>query len=83
MILPRKRYGIATFQNNKFLVESLGVAQQEKFEGGLFELLETLDIKEFEILMFVKKKPDQKLYLPRHGIEFKSPSPGQNARPYH
>jgi len=44
----------ASYQNHKILVESLGLPST-KIRRGLFELLETLDIKEFEVLMFAKE----------------------------
>jgi len=44
----------APYQNHKILVESLGLPST-KIRRGLFELLETLDIKEFEVLMFAKE----------------------------
>lgn len=44
----------ASYQNHKVLVESLGLPGT-KIRRGLFELLETLDIKEFEVLMFAKE----------------------------
>jgi HEAT repeat protein len=50
----KQKIRTAQFQNNNLLVESLGVPST-RIRRGLFELLETLDIKEFEILMFVKK----------------------------
>lgn len=50
----KEKIRTAEFQNNKLLVESLGMPST-RIRRGLFELLETLDIKEFEILMFAKK----------------------------
>ena len=44
----------APYQNHKVLVESLGLPST-KVRRGLFELLETLDIKEFDVLMFAKE----------------------------
>lgn len=44
----------APYQSHKVLVESLGLPST-KIRRGLFELLETLDIKEFEVLMFAKE----------------------------
>ena len=44
----------APHQDHKALVESLGLPSK-KIRRGLFELLETLDIKEFEVLMFAKE----------------------------
>jgi len=44
----------APYQNHKILVESLGLPSS-KIRRGLFELLETLDIKEFEVLMFARE----------------------------
>ncbi len=43
------------YRNNKLLVESLGLPGS-KIRRGVFELLESMDIKEFEILMFAKKQ---------------------------
>ncbi|MEE4363365.1 MAG: Npt1/Npt2 family nucleotide transporter [Desulfotignum sp.] len=45
----------AEFQNNSLLVESLGLPST-RIRRGLFRLLETLDIKEFDVLMFAKKQ---------------------------
>lgn len=50
----KEKIRTAAFQNNKLLVESLGMPST-RIRRGVFELLETLDIKEFEILMFAKK----------------------------
>ncbi len=50
----KEKIRTAEFQNNKLLVESLGMPST-RIRRGLFELLETLDIKEFEILMFAKE----------------------------
>ncbi|MCP3944810.1 MAG: cyclic nucleotide-binding domain-containing protein [Desulfobacteraceae bacterium] len=44
----------ANYQNNRVLIESLGMPSG-RIRRGLFKLLETLDIKEFEILMFTKE----------------------------
>ncbi|MFH2059803.1 MAG: Npt1/Npt2 family nucleotide transporter [Pseudomonadota bacterium] len=41
------------YQNNKLVVESLGLPSS-RIRRGLFELLETLDIREFDVLMFAK-----------------------------
>jgi len=49
-----EKIGIANYQNHKLLVESLGLPSK-KIRRGLFNLLETLDIKEFEVFMFVKE----------------------------
>ena len=45
----------AAFQNNSLLVESLGLPST-RIRRGLFTLLETLDIKEFDVLVFAKKQ---------------------------
>jgi hypothetical protein len=52
--LAKKKIQEAPYQNHKLLVESLGLPSK-KVRKGLFELLETLDIKEFEVLMFAKE----------------------------
>jgi len=44
----------ADYHNNLLLVESLGLPST-RIRRGLFNLLETLDIKEFDVLMFAKK----------------------------
>lgn len=44
----------AEYQNNKLLVESLGLPSS-RIRRGLFELLGTLDIREFDVLMFAKE----------------------------
>ncbi len=44
----------AEYQNNRVLIESLGLPSS-RIRKKLFELLETLDIKEFDILMFARK----------------------------
>lgn len=41
------------YQNHRVLVESLGLPST-KIRRGLFKLLETLDIKEFDVLMFAR-----------------------------
>ncbi|MCK5542765.1 MAG: cyclic nucleotide-binding domain-containing protein [Desulfobacterales bacterium] len=46
------------FQNNKMLIESLGLPST-RIRRGLFELLETLDIKDFDVFMFAKKSLDK------------------------
>jgi len=50
----KEKIRVAPYQNHKVLVESLGIPNT-KIRRGLFELLETLDIKEFEVLMFAKE----------------------------
>ncbi len=50
----KEKIRTAAYQNNKLLVESLGMPSN-RIRRGLFELLETLDIKKFEIVMFAKK----------------------------
>ncbi len=45
----------ASYQNNKLVVESLGLPSS-RIRKGLFELLETLDIREFDVLMFAKDR---------------------------
>ena len=52
--LAKEKIREAPYQNHKVLVESLGLPST-KIRRGLFELLETLDIKEFEVLMFAKE----------------------------
>ena len=52
--LAKEKIREAPYQNHKVLVESLGLPST-KIKRGLFELLETLDIKEFEVLMFAKE----------------------------
>jgi len=42
------------YQNNKLLVKSLGLPSS-RVRKGLFELLGTLDIREFDVLMFAKE----------------------------
>ncbi len=44
----------ADYQNNLLLVESLALPST-RIRRGLFKLLETLDIKEFDVLLFAKK----------------------------
>ena len=46
------------YQNNKIMVESLGIPGT-RIRRGLFELLETLDIKELDVFMFAKKNLDK------------------------
>ena len=50
----KEKIETSEFQNNKLLVESLGMPST-RIRRGLFQLLEHLDIKEFEILMFAKE----------------------------
>ncbi|MCG8620281.1 MAG: cyclic nucleotide-binding domain-containing protein, partial [Desulfobacterales bacterium] len=45
----------AEYRNNKLLVESLGIPSA-KIRRGIFNLLEHMDIKEFDILMFAKNQ---------------------------
>ena len=52
--LAKEKIREAPYQNHKVLVESLGLPST-KVRRGLFELLENLDIKEFEVLMFAKE----------------------------
>ena len=52
--LAKEKIREAPYQNHKVLVESLGLPST-KTRRGLFELLETLDIKEFDVLMFAKQ----------------------------
>ena len=51
----REKIIAAEFRNNKLLVESLGLPSS-KTRRGLFELLESMDVKEFDILMFAKEQ---------------------------
>jgi ATP/ADP translocase/HEAT repeat protein len=44
----------AAYQDNSLLVESLGLPST-RIRRGLFTLLETLDIKEFDVLIFAQK----------------------------
>lgn len=44
----------ADYQNPRLLVESLGLPST-RIRKGLFNLLDTLDIKEFDVLIFAKK----------------------------
>ena len=46
------------YHNNRILVESLGLPGT-RIRRGLFELLESLDIKELDIFMFAKKNLDK------------------------
>ncbi|MCP4722763.1 MAG: cyclic nucleotide-binding domain-containing protein [Desulfobacteraceae bacterium] len=50
----KEKIRTANYQNHKLLVEFLGMPGT-RIRRGLFELLETLDIKEFGILMFAKE----------------------------
>ncbi len=50
----REKIRQAAYQNPKILVESLGLPST-RIRRGVFELLETLDIREFEVLMFAKE----------------------------
>jgi hypothetical protein len=52
--LAKEKILEAPYQNHKVLVESLGLPNS-KVRRGLFDLLETLDIKEFDVLMFAKE----------------------------
>ena len=51
----REKIIAAEFRNNKLLVESLGLPSS-KIRRGIFKLLESMDIKEFDILMFAKEQ---------------------------
>jgi len=46
------------YRNNKILVESLGIPGT-RIRRGIFELLETLDIKELDVFMFARKNLDK------------------------
>ena len=46
------------YHDNRVLVESLGIPGTRS-RRGLFELLETLDIKELDVFMFAKKNLDK------------------------
>jgi hypothetical protein len=52
--LAKDKIREAPYQDHKLLVESLGLPGK-KIRRGLFELLEALDIKEFEVLLFAKE----------------------------
>jgi ATP/ADP translocase len=50
----KEKIRTADHQNPRLLVESLGLPST-RIRKGLFNLLDTLDIKEFDVLMFAKK----------------------------
>ncbi|MEX1313019.1 MAG: Npt1/Npt2 family nucleotide transporter, partial [Desulfotignum sp.] len=50
----KEKIRTAGYQNPRLLVESLG-RPSTRIRRGLFDLLDTLDIKEFDVLMFAKK----------------------------
>jgi hypothetical protein len=50
----KEKIRTADYQNPRLLVESLGLPST-RIRRGLFDLLDTLDIKEFDVLMFAKK----------------------------
>jgi hypothetical protein len=50
----KEKIKTSEFQNNKLLVKSLGTPDN-RTRRGVFELLETLDIKEFDIFMFARE----------------------------
>ncbi len=50
----KEKIRTADFQNPRLLVESLGLPST-RIRKGLFNLLDTLDIKEFDVLIFAKK----------------------------
>ncbi|MCK5097954.1 MAG: cyclic nucleotide-binding domain-containing protein, partial [Desulfobacteraceae bacterium] len=54
----KKKIKDSEFQNNRLLIESLGMPNT-RIRRGLFELLETLDIKDFDVFMFAKKSLDK------------------------
>jgi hypothetical protein len=51
--LAAEKIRTSDYQNHRVLVESLGLPST-KIRRGLFKLLETLDIKEFDVLMFAR-----------------------------
>ncbi|HCY87769.1 MAG TPA: cyclic nucleotide-binding protein, partial [Desulfobacteraceae bacterium] len=51
----KEKIKTAEYRNNKLLVESLGFPSS-KIRRGIFELLEHMDIKEFDILIFAKNQ---------------------------
>ncbi len=53
-----KKIKNSKYHNNKILVESLGIPGT-RIRRGLFELLETLDIKGLDVFMFAKKNIDK------------------------
>ncbi len=57
----RQKIKTSKFQNPRLLIESLGMPDT-RIRKGLFELLETLDIKEVDVFMFAKSSLD-KCYL--------------------
>jgi hypothetical protein len=50
----KEKIKAAEYQNPRLLVESLGLPST-RIRKGLFNLLDTLDIKEFDVLIFAKK----------------------------
>jgi HEAT repeat protein len=50
----KKKIKESEYLNSKILIESLGLPNT-RIRRGLFELLETLDIKDFDVFMFAKK----------------------------
>ncbi len=50
----KEKIRTAEYQNHRLLVESLGLPST-RIRKGLFNLLDTLDIKEFDVLIFAKK----------------------------
>ncbi|MCG8565273.1 MAG: cyclic nucleotide-binding domain-containing protein, partial [Desulfobacterales bacterium] len=54
----REKIKNAEYQNNRLLVESLGIPST-RTRRGLFELLEEQDIKELEVLFFAKESLDK------------------------
>lgn len=74
----KEKLKAAQFQNHKLLVESLGLPSS-KIRRSIFQLLETLDIKEFEILMFAKAQINKSyIYLSMgENLKLLPPSPMQ------
>ena len=52
--LAKEKIKKSEYQNNKLLIESLGLPGT-RIRKGLFELLEILEIKEFDIFMFARE----------------------------
>jgi hypothetical protein len=50
----KEKIKTAEYQNHRLLVESLGLPST-RIRRGLFDLLDTLDIREFDVLMFAKQ----------------------------
>lgn len=64
------------YQNNKLIIESLGLPSS-RIRRGLFDLLETLDIRTFDVLMFAKESLNKSYAYLAMGENIRGRPPGK------